>query len=211
MSGATAAAAPVLAYRAEPARLFDHRYACTVAPSLHDRHFPAGPVRPPASGPLAYSRAAGRRHRRPGAGQAQHRRPHGRGNRNLLLGADVGVEATTALIDDLNARLARHELADGEAVLAALKARMRALLAPCEVAPVAYTARPHVILMVGVNGAGKTTTIAKLARRLIGEGRQVVLAAGDTFRAAAVEQLKIWASVWACRSSPSSRAPTRRQ
>jgi len=110
----------------------------------------------------------------------------------LLLGADAGVQATTALIDDLNDRLARHELADGEAVLAALKARMLALLAPCEVAAPDHAARPHVILMAGVNGAGKTTTIGKLAQRLKGEGKQVVLAAGDTFRAAAVEQLKVW-------------------
>jgi len=110
----------------------------------------------------------------------------------LLLGADAGVEATTALVDDLNARLARHELADGEAVLAALKERMLTLLAPCEVPVPVVTARPHVILMAGVNGAGKTTTIGKLAQRLSSEGKQVVLAAGDTFRAAAVEQLKVW-------------------
>lgn len=110
----------------------------------------------------------------------------------LLLGADAGVEATTALVDDLNARLARHELADGAAVLAALKERMVALLAPCEVPAPAFSAKPHVILMAGVNGAGKTTTIGKLSQRLKGEGRQVVLAAGDTFRAAAVEQLKVW-------------------
>jgi fused signal recognition particle receptor len=110
----------------------------------------------------------------------------------LLLGADAGVEATTTLVDDLHARLARHELASGEAVLAALKARMQVLLAPCEAPTVAPTARPHVILMVGVNGAGKTTTIGKLARRYQADGKQVVLAAGDTFRAAAVEQLKVW-------------------
>ena len=110
----------------------------------------------------------------------------------LLLGADVGVEATTALIDDLNERLARHELADGAAVLGALKTRMLALLAPCQVPAAPFTAQPHVILMAGVNGAGKTTTIGKLAQRLKGEGRQVILAAGDTFRAAAVEQLKVW-------------------
>jgi fused signal recognition particle receptor len=95
-------------------------------------------------------------------------------------------------VDDLNARLARHELADGAAVLEALKARMVALLAPCEVPAPAFTAKPHVILMAGVNGAGKTTTIGKLARRLTDDGKQVVLAAGDTFRAAAVEQLKVW-------------------
>ncbi|MDD3652270.1 MAG: signal recognition particle-docking protein FtsY [Immundisolibacter sp.] len=110
----------------------------------------------------------------------------------LLLSADAGVEATATLVDDLNARLARHELADGAAVLEALKERMVALLAPCEVPAPAFTAKPHVILMVGVNGAGKTTTIGKLARRLTDDGKQVVLAAGDTFRAAAVEQLKVW-------------------
>jgi fused signal recognition particle receptor len=69
---------------------------------------------------------------------------------------------------------------------------MQVLLAPCEAPTVAPTARPHVILMVGVNGAGKTTTIGKLARRYQADGKQVVLAAGDTFRAAAVEQLKVW-------------------
>ena len=110
----------------------------------------------------------------------------------LLLSADAGVEATATLVDDLNARLARHELADGAAVLAALKERMVTLLAPCEAPAPAFTAKPHVILMVGVNGAGKTTTIGKLARRLTDDGKQVVLAAGDTFRAAAVEQLKVW-------------------
>ena len=110
----------------------------------------------------------------------------------LLLSADAGVEATATLVDDLNARLARHELADGAAVLAALKERMVTLLAPCEAPPPAFTSKPHVILMVGVNGAGKTTTIGKLARRLTDDGKQVVLAAGDTFRAAAVEQLKVW-------------------
>ena len=110
----------------------------------------------------------------------------------LLLGADAGVEATTTLVDDLNARLARHELADGAAVLAALKERMVTLLAPCEVPAPAFTGKPHVILMAGVNGAGKTTTIGKLAQRLKADGRQVVLAAGDTFRAAAVEQLRAW-------------------
>ena len=110
----------------------------------------------------------------------------------LLLGADAGVEATTTLVDDLNGRLARHELADGAAVLMALKERMVTLLAPCEVPAPAFTGKPHVILMAGVNGAGKTTTIGKLAQRLKADGRQVVLAAGDTFRAAAVEQLKVW-------------------
>ncbi len=110
----------------------------------------------------------------------------------LLLGADAGVEATGDLVDDLNARLARRELTDGAAVLTALNRRMVELLAPCERPMPTYTARPHVILMAGVNGAGKTTTIGKLAKRLTDEGRQVVLAAGDTFRAAAVEQLKVW-------------------
>ncbi|MGK2941122.1 MAG: signal recognition particle-docking protein FtsY [Immundisolibacter sp.] len=110
----------------------------------------------------------------------------------LLLSADAGVEATSDLVDDLNARLARRELTDGAAVLAALNRRMVELLAPCERPTPTYTARPHVILMAGVNGAGKTTTIGKLAKRLTDEGRQVVLAAGDTFRAAAVEQLKVW-------------------
>ena len=111
----------------------------------------------------------------------------------LLLTADVGVEATRRIIDDLHARVRRQDLADPEALLAALKDDLRAILRSAE-APVSAPApgRPQVILMVGVNGAGKTTTIGKLAKRLQQEGNSVMLAAGDTFRAAAVEQLQTW-------------------
>jgi len=110
-----------------------------------------------------------------------------------LLTADVGVEATTRIIGDLTARAKRRELGDPEALLRVLREELLAILRRAE-APVRAPAegRPQVILMVGVNGAGKTTTIGKLARRLLDEGQQVMLAAGDTFRAAAVEQLQVW-------------------
>jgi fused signal recognition particle receptor len=110
-----------------------------------------------------------------------------------LLVADVGVEATQGIIEDLTRRVARKQLADTEALMAALREDMTAILRPCSHPLAIDTARrPYVILMVGVNGVGKTTTIGKLARRLQQDGRSVMLAAGDTFRAAAVEQLEIW-------------------
>jgi fused signal recognition particle receptor len=111
----------------------------------------------------------------------------------LLLTADVGVEATTRIIDDLSERVRRHELANPLALMTALRAELRDILRRCEL-PVRTPAagRPQVVLMVGVNGAGKTTTIGKLAKRLLDEGNSVMLAAGDTFRAAAVEQLQAW-------------------
>jgi fused signal recognition particle receptor len=110
-----------------------------------------------------------------------------------LLLADVGVEATREIIDDLTARVSRKELGDAGALMSALHEDMEAILAPVSV-PLAISreTRPFVILMVGINGAGKTTTIGKLAHRLRQEGLGVMLAAGDTFRAAAVEQLQTW-------------------
>ncbi len=110
-----------------------------------------------------------------------------------LLTADVGIDATTEILDDLTQRVARQELADGDALYAALQEKLYALLQVAE-APLQIEAqkKPFVILVVGVNGAGKTTTIGKLAQRLQREGRSVMLAAGDTFRAAAVEQLQVW-------------------
>ncbi|SDT21494.1 signal recognition particle-docking protein FtsY [Pseudomonas oryzae] len=110
-----------------------------------------------------------------------------------LLTADVGVEATTAIIQNLTKRVARKELADSEALYKALQEELAAILRPVE-QPLAIEAgrRPYVILVVGVNGAGKTTTIGKLAKKLQDEGKKVMLAAGDTFRAAAVEQLQVW-------------------
>lgn len=111
----------------------------------------------------------------------------------LLLGADVGVEATQRIIGGLEARVSRSEVGDADALLASLEKDMLAMLEPVE-APLAIPAldRPYVVLVVGVNGAGKTTTIGKLAARLDSEGRSVMVAAGDTFRAAAIEQLQEW-------------------
>jgi len=110
-----------------------------------------------------------------------------------LLLADVGVEATREIIDDLTERVSRKELGNAEALMSALHEDMEAILAPVSVPLlIPQEARPFVILMVGINGAGKTTTIGKLAHRLRQDGRSVMLAAGDTFRAAAVEQLQTW-------------------
>lgn len=111
---------------------------------------------------------------------------------STLLMADVGIEATTHIVAQLTAQVSRKELADGDALLRALKQALTTMVGPYEKAlPLAATA-PTVILMVGVNGAGKTTTIGKLAQRYKAEGKSVMLAAGDTFRAAAVEQLQVW-------------------
>ena len=112
-----------------------------------------------------------------------------------LLGADVGIDATDSIINDLTARLKRSELKDSEAVLAALKQNMLAILEPVAqpLVPKNADGSTFVILMIGINGAGKTTTIGKLAQRYSDEGLRVMLAAGDTFRAAAVEQLQAWA------------------
>jgi fused signal recognition particle receptor len=109
-----------------------------------------------------------------------------------LLLADVGVEATMDIIENLTQRVTRKELTRPEALQSALQQELLALLKPCEQPLQVAGHTPYVILMVGVNGVGKTTTIGKLARRYIGEGRSVMLAAGDTFRAAAVEQLQVW-------------------
>jgi len=112
----------------------------------------------------------------------------------LLITADVGVEATDALMKDLNQRINRKQLDDSEALFQALREQMQAILQPVEQPLLLPKERdkPFVILMVGINGAGKTTTIGKLAKRFQSEGHSVMLAAGDTFRAAAVEQLKVW-------------------
>ena len=111
-----------------------------------------------------------------------------------LLAADVGVEATESVLADLHRQVERKELGDAGALLEALRASLLALLQPVEKPLVIDRERkPFVILVVGVNGSGKTTTIGKLAHRLKSEGLSVMLAAGDTFRAAAVEQLAVWA------------------
>ncbi len=110
-----------------------------------------------------------------------------------LLTADVGVEATRSIIDDLTRRVARKQLSDADALTAALREDMRTMLEPVnQPLQIPDSDQPFVLLMVGINGAGKTTTIGKIARRLQNEGRSVMLAAGDTFRAAAVEQLQAW-------------------
>ncbi|KEI70228.1 signal recognition particle-docking protein FtsY [Endozoicomonas elysicola] len=110
-----------------------------------------------------------------------------------LLVADVGVEATTEIIEKLTQKVKYKELDDADALMVALQSELAEILEPADqplVIPKQDT--PFVILVVGVNGVGKTTTIGKLARKLQSEGRKVMLAAGDTFRAAAVEQLQVW-------------------
>jgi fused signal recognition particle receptor len=111
-----------------------------------------------------------------------------------LITADVGVEASSRILEELRKRVARKELNDVDALLKALNEAMSQILQPVEQALVIDpAARPFVILVVGINGAGKTTTIGKLSARLLAEGKSVMLAAGDTFRAAAREQLEVWA------------------
>jgi fused signal recognition particle receptor len=110
-----------------------------------------------------------------------------------LIGADVGIETTERILADLRGRVARKELASLDALLGALRHSLLEIMEPVARPLVVDPAnRPYVVLVVGVNGSGKTTTIGKLARRLAAEGRKVVLAAGDTFRAAAIEQLQVW-------------------
>ena len=110
-----------------------------------------------------------------------------------LLTGDVGVDATQQIVEGLEKKLWRDELGDSKAVLATIRGAMLKILGPCE-APLVIPPdiRPFVVLVVGVNGSGKTTTIGKIARKLKNDGLSVMLAAGDTFRAAAVEQLQTW-------------------
>jgi len=111
----------------------------------------------------------------------------------LLLSADVGIEASDQIISRLKQQLDRKQLSATSELLHALKAELQMILDPCEVPlHVNSSSKPFVILVVGVNGVGKTTTIGKLAKRLQSQGKKVMLAAGDTFRAAAVEQLQVW-------------------
>jgi fused signal recognition particle receptor len=111
-----------------------------------------------------------------------------------LISADVGAEAAARILGDLRKRVARKELDDVDALLKALHAAMLDILRPVEQPlHIDPNIKPYVILVVGINGAGKTTTIGKLAHRLLLERRTVMLAAGDTFRAAAREQLEVWA------------------
>jgi len=112
---------------------------------------------------------------------------------DLLITADLGMEATTRISQNLLQKISRNDLKDPDALFAALHDEMQQILAPSEQALVIPEQdSPFVILMIGINGAGKTTTIGKLAKRLQNEGKSVMLAAGDTFRAAAVEQLQVW-------------------
>lgn len=110
-----------------------------------------------------------------------------------LLSADLGIEATQSIIDDLTQRVARKQLVDPQALFTAMRDDMVALLKPVQKPLVIEpNAAPFVILMIGINGVGKTTTIGKLAKQFQAQGHSVMLAAGDTFRAAAVEQLQVW-------------------
>ena len=109
----------------------------------------------------------------------------------ILISSDVGAEAAGQIIGMLKDKVRAGAIRDVSNVKAALQEEMSAMLGNPQ--PLAISAKPHVILMIGVNGVGKTTTIGKLSSRFRSEGRSVLLAAGDTFRAAAVEQLDIWA------------------
>ena len=110
-----------------------------------------------------------------------------------LLVSDVGIDATRQIIDGLTQRVAYKELDDADALVTALKQELSKILKPADKPLVIDTTKkPFVMLVVGVNGVGKTTTIGKMARQFQSEGKKVMLAAGDTFRAAAVEQLQVW-------------------
>ncbi|MDF1646546.1 MAG: signal recognition particle-docking protein FtsY [Legionellaceae bacterium] len=113
---------------------------------------------------------------------------------SLLITSDLGIKTTQKILAQLTLRLERKQLADGEAVFCALEEQMAALLSehPSTFALATPNKTPFVILMVGINGAGKTTTMGKLAKLYQKMGKRVMLAAGDTFRAAAVEQLQAW-------------------
>jgi fused signal recognition particle receptor len=113
----------------------------------------------------------------------------------FLLSADLGIASTEEIMKDLQARLQRKALSDPNMLMSALKEDLCSLLEPCQkplIVSKSDGTKPFVILMVGINGAGKTTTIGKVASALQAEGKRLMLAAGDTFRAAAVEQIKIW-------------------
>jgi fused signal recognition particle receptor len=109
-----------------------------------------------------------------------------------LLVSDVGMDATKRIMANLAERVSRKELFDSDALYTALQEELAAILGENDPFVVDDTKKPYVLLVVGVNGVGKTTTIGKLAKRLQQDGKTVMLAAGDTFRAAAVEQLQVW-------------------
>ena len=110
----------------------------------------------------------------------------------ILLTSDIGVTATQKLLDNLKKRVKRENLEDTTALKSALKAELFAVLKPLEVPLQTNNHKPFVIMLAGVNGAGKTTTIGKLAKLFQSQGNSVLIAAGDTFRAAAREQLQVW-------------------
>jgi fused signal recognition particle receptor len=110
-----------------------------------------------------------------------------------LIGADLGIEPTQDLLEHLRAVVSEQKLDTGDELLAALKAELKARLAGHDLSLAYAESSPSVWLFVGVNGVGKTTTIGKLGKREVDDGRRVVMAAGDTFRAAAAEQLELWA------------------
>ncbi len=109
----------------------------------------------------------------------------------ILITSDVGLDTTASILEDLKKRVTRQEASDADSLQRALKESLLSILKPCEQA-LNFSAKPSVLLMVGVNGAGKTTSIAKLAHHYTQQGLRVLLAAGDTFRAGAIDQLKIW-------------------
>jgi len=111
----------------------------------------------------------------------------------ILLTSDLGLDVTESIIDKLTKQLTRNQLKDPETLMASLKDQLLTIIKPSQ-SPLQIDShqKPYVILMVGINGAGKTTTIGKLAKRFQEQGKRVMLAAGDTFRAAAVEQLQAW-------------------
>jgi fused signal recognition particle receptor len=108
----------------------------------------------------------------------------------LLYEADLGAELAASIVEDVKSFSRKNKTANSEEILAFVKERILSLF---QTTPTRTTARPHIILVVGVNGSGKTTTLAKLAKQFVDQGKKVLIAAGDTFRAAAVEQLETWA------------------
>ena len=112
---------------------------------------------------------------------------------NTLISADIGVRTTEEILERIRQRVERHQLGDAAELKGLIREHLLEILAASERAPAHVAEPPAVILMVGVNGSGKTTTIGKLAQRLKNEHRSVLLCAADTFRAAAIEQLEVWA------------------
>lgn len=127
-----------------------------------------------------------------GAAPAQLSDQHFDDLEDILISADVGVAVSQRIVDRARQESKAQRLADVDALNAIIHAEMLDILSPCEAAPT-INAKPYVMLVVGVNGVGKTTSVAKIASRFQRQGKSVLLAAGDTFRAAAVEQLQTWA------------------